>query len=271
MQPWRRFGDSMKLPRRRFLHRLAAAGITTLATSGLWGACRQRQPLEPADRPLFTATPGPMPAARATSSPALTETPREGEIQLPAPRTEGSMSLEEALSRRRSLRSYYPNRPVSLHDLAQLFWAAQGETARWGGRTAPSAGALYPLELYAATDRQVWHYLVDRHHAEAIAQEDIRDALWEAGLHQYPLAMAPVIFVMTAIFQRTARKYGDRSERYVKLEAGHAAENLLLQAVALGLGAVVVGAFYDEQVAAALRLPEDEQPLYLIPVGHPTQ
>jgi len=181
------------------------------------------------------------------------------------------MSLEETLSRRRSLRSYYPNRPVSLQDMAQLLWAAQGETAHWGGRTAPSAGALYPLELYAATDKQVWRYLADRHHAESIVQEDIRDALWAAGLHQYSLAMAPVIFVMTAVYQRTARKYGDRAERYVKLEAGHAAENLLLQAVTLGLGAVVVGAFYDEQVAAALRLPEDEEPLYLIPVGHPAQ
>jgi SagB-type dehydrogenase family enzyme len=271
MRSWHRFGRSNKLPRRRFLHRLAAAGITTLAGSGLWGACRQRQPLKPTELPRITTTPSPMPAGRATISPVPTETLHEGEIQLPAPRTEGSMSLEEALSRRRSLRNYYPNRPVSLQDMGQLFWAAQGETVHWGGRTAPSAGALYPLELYAATDKRVWHYLVGRHRAEAIAEEDIRDALWAAGLHQYPLAMAPVIFVMTAIFQRTARKYGDRAVRYVQLEAGHAAENLLLQAVALGLGAVVVGAFYDEQVAAALRLPEDEEPLYLIPVGHPAQ
>ncbi len=271
MQPWHRFGDGKKLPRRRFLHRLAAAGITTLAGSGLWSGCSQLQSLKPTELPRINATPSTMPAISATRSPAPTETLREEEIQLPAPRTEGSMSVEEALSRRRSLRSYYANRPVSLRDMAQLFWAAQGVTVHWGGRTAPSAGALYPLELYAATDKCVWHYLADRHHAEAIAQEDIRDALWKAGLQQYPLAMAPVIFVMTAFFQRTARKYGDRAKRYVKLEAGHSAENLLLQAVALGLGAVVVGAFYDEQVSAALRLPEDEQPLYLIPVGHPTQ
>jgi SagB-type dehydrogenase family enzyme len=194
---------------------------------------------------------------------------QQGEVRLPAPRTEGSMSLEETLLRRRSLRSYYRNRPVSLQDMSQLFWAAQGVTVHWGGRTAPSAGGLYPLELYAATDRGVFHYLVRRHHAKAIAQEDIRDALWTAGLAQHSLAMAPVIFVMTAIYQRTAGKYGDRAERYVQLEAGHAAQNLLLQAVALGLGAVVIGAFYDDQVTAALRLPQGEVPLYLIPVGHP--
>ncbi len=271
MRTWHWFGNADRLPRRRFLHQLAAAGITTLATSGLWGACRPRPLLKPTELPPITTTPTPLPAGRAMSSPVPAETVLNGEIKLPAPDTEGSMSLEEVLSRRRSLRSYYRNRPLSLQDMAQLLWAAQGQTADWGGRTAPSAGALYPLELYAATDKCVWHYLADRHHAEATAQEDIRDALWAAALHQYPLATAPMIFVMTAIYQRTVRRYGDRAERYVTLEAGHAAENLLLQAVALGLGAVVVGAFNDEQVAAALRLPGDEQPLYLIPVGHPAQ
>lgn len=108
------------------------------------------------------------------------------------------------------------------------------------------------------------------HRAEVTLQEDIRQALWEAGLRQEALRQASAIFVVTAVYDRTAGKYGARAERYVKLEAGHAAQNLLLQAVALDLGAVPIGAFHDEEVAAALRRTAEEEPLYLIPVGHPS-
>jgi SagB-type dehydrogenase family enzyme len=127
------------------------------------------------------------------------------------------------------------------------------------------------LEVYAATSRGAYHYLPADHRAETTLQEDVREALWTAGLSQQSLALAPAIFVVSAVFERTAQRYGERAERYVKLEAGHAAENLLLQAVALGLGAVVIGAFYDQDVATALNLPGEEEPLYLIPVGHPTE
>jgi len=192
------------------------------------------------------------------------------EIRLPAPRMKGPLSLEETLSRRRSIRAY-TEKQLSLEDIAQLFWAAQGMTRSWGGRTAPSAGALYPLEIYAATAEGVYHYLPAGHRAEVTLQEDIREELWSVGLRQEALRQAPVIFIITAIYQRTEGKYGARAERYVKIEAGHAAQNLLLQAVALDLGAVVIGAFYDEEVAAALRRPAEEEPLYLIPVGHPAE
>ncbi len=180
------------------------------------------------------------------------------------------MPLEKALSQRRSVRAY-TDIPLDLEDIAQLFWAAQGITCSWGGRTAPSAGALYPLEIHAATADGVYHYLPAGHRAKVTIQEDVRQALWEAGLRQKALRQAPVIFVITAVYERTAGKYGTRAERYVKLEVGHAAQNLLLQAVALDLSAVPIGAFHDEQVASALHLPAEQEPLYLIPVGHPAE
>jgi SagB-type dehydrogenase family enzyme len=180
------------------------------------------------------------------------------------------MSVEEALAQRRSIRSYDPNKQLHLQDIAQLFWAAQGVTRDWGARTAPSAGALYPLELYAATASGVHHYLPTGHRSRLTLHKDVREELWAAGLHQRALSQAPTTFVVAAVLERTSRKYGARAERYVQLEAGHAAENLLLQAVALGLGAVVIGAFYDQDVAAAMNLPSEEKPLYLIPVGHLT-
>jgi len=191
----------------------------------------------------------------------------EGEIiALPAPRLESDVSLEEALRRRRSVRAY-ADEPLTLEEIGQLFWAAQGITNERGFRTAPSAGALYPLELYAATDDGIYHYEPRGHRAELRRIEDWRSPLCRAALRQDAVCQAPVVFVVTAVYARTAAKYGERAERYVRLEAGHAAQNLLLQAVALGLGAVPIGAFYDDQVQAALGLPADHEPLYLIPVG----
>jgi len=189
-------------------------------------------------------------------------------IELPPPRTMGPMTLEEALSQRQSVRTYADS-PLSLEEIAQLFWAAQGVTRSWGGRTAPSAGALYPLEVYAATAKGVYHYLPNSHRAEMSLVGDVRMALWAAGLRQECLRQAPAIFVIAVVYERTAGKYGERAERYVQLEAGHAAQNLLLQAAALGLGAVPIGAFDDESVTSALQLPAGQAPLYLIPVGNP--
>ena len=190
------------------------------------------------------------------------------QIELSPPRTTGPMTLEEALSKRKSVRTYADS-PLGLEEIAQLFWAAQGVTRSWGGRTAPSAGALYPLEVYAATATGIYHYLPDSHRAEVSLKGDVRMALWAAGLRQDCLRQAPDIFVITAVHDRTESKYGQRAERYVQLEAGHAAQNLLLQAAALRLGAVPIGAFDDVSVASALRLPAGEEPLYLIPVGKP--
>jgi len=191
-----------------------------------------------------------------------------GEISLPAPRLDGEMSLEEAIANRRSVREFTEER-LSLEEISQLLWAAQGITDPRGLRAAPSAGALYPLELYVAVAEAVYHYLPTGHALQVLWQEDLRREFWQAGLRQGALQEAPAIFVVTGVYQRTEAKYGERAERYVKLEAGHAAQNILLQAVALELGAVPIGAFYDDQVQAALALPLDHQPLYLIPVGHP--
>jgi len=181
---------------------------------------------------------------------------------------EGEVSLEEAIANRRSVREF-TEEPLSLEEISQLLWAAQGITDPRGLRAAPSAGALYPLELYVAVAEAVYHYLPRGHVLQVLWEEDLRGELWQAGLRQGALQEAPAIFVVTGVYQRTEAKYGERAERYVKLEAGHAAQNILLQAVALELGAVPIGAFYDDQVQAALALPLDHQPLYLIPVGHP--
>ena len=188
---------------------------------------------------------------------------------LPTPDTAGEMSLEEALAARRSVREFEA-RPLTEAELGQLLWAAQGTTDGRGYRTAPSAGALYPLEVYVATADGLFHYEVDRHALAVVRRADLRPALHEAALGQAAVGRAPAVFVIAAVYERTAAKYGaERSPRYVHLEAGHAAQNLLLQAVALGLGAVSIGAFDDAGVQQALGLPEEEQPLYLIPVGEP--
>ena len=160
---------------------------------------------------------------------------------------------------------------LTLEEISQLLWAAQGLTAAWGGRTAPSAGGLYPLEIYVATADGLYHYVPRGHKVIIESQDDLRPKLWEAGLKQDAIRDAAAVFVITAVYERTAKKYGGRAERYVKLEAGHACQNILLQAVALHLGAVPIGAFYDDQVQAALSLPPDHEPLYLIPVGLPRQ
>ncbi|MBC7263847.1 MAG: nitroreductase family protein [Chloroflexi bacterium] len=190
------------------------------------------------------------------------------EIALPTPRTEGPMSLEETLAKRRSVRQF-TTQSLTWDELSQLLWATQGVTDPRGFRTAPSAGALYPLEVYLATPEAAYRYIPQGHRVVLQIQGDHRIALWHAGLQQEALREAPVIFVLAAVYGRTERKYGGRAARYVQLEAGHAAQNLLLQAVALGLGAVPIGAFADEEIQIALALPADHKPLYLIPVGYP--
>ncbi len=213
------------------------------------------------------APPVALPVQPAVTQPAAEVGRAEGEvIALPAPRLESDHSLEETLHRRRSVRTY-SDEPLTLEEIGQLFWAAQGITDERGLRAAPSAGALYPLELYAATDDGLYHYRPPGHRAEMRHIEGWREALCPAALSQGAVCQAPAVFVITAVYARTAAKYGERAERYVRLEAGHAAQNLLLQAVALDLGAVPIGAFYDDQVQAALGLPADHEPLYLIPVG----
>lgn len=198
-----------------------------------------------------------------------TQTPPADRIALPPPSSAGRMSLDEALARRRSVREFAA-KPLTEAELAQLLWAAQGITHPEGYRTAPSAGALYPLELYVATPAGFFHYDPRRHQLTCRSDRDLRPALSRAALDQECVRDAPAILVLAAVFERIAQKYGAaRAPRYVHMEVGHAAQNVLLEAVALGLGSVAVGAFDDALVQRILSLPGDHEPLYLIPIGHP--
>ncbi len=190
--------------------------------------------------------------------------------RLPGPVTEGSRSLEEALSARRSVRSF-TDEALSEAEIAQLCWAAQGVTeTRRGFRTAPSAGATYPLELYVATAEGVSRYVPDEHRLVEHLSGDLRPRLREACLGQRWVEEAAAVFIIAADVQRTARRYGQRAERYVYIEVGHAAQNLLLQAVALDLGGVPVGAFDEDRMARIMQLPAGQRTIYLLPLGRMT-
>ena len=192
-----------------------------------------------------------------------------GKTSLPAPETTGGMPLNEALKRRRSQRSFSEG-DLKLEQVSQLLWAAQGVTEPSRGfRTAPSAGALYPLELYVLEKGVLYHYIPASHSMEVVSEGVDAGRLADAAAGQQFVARAPAVFVIGAVFERTRSKYGDRADRYVYMEAGHAAQNLLLEAVSLGLGAVSVGAFHDKTTSNVLTLPADVVPLYLIPVGYP--
>ncbi len=209
----------------------------------------------------------PAPARRGSSEGTPMRTATRDRIVLPQPQLQGRMTLEEALAARRSVREFR-KRPLELHELSQLLWAAQGVTGRGGLRSAPSAGALYPLEVYVALPTGSYHYEPAHHRLEPCSDEDIRPALHRAA-GQALVLEAPAVFVITGVEARTALRYSGRAARYVQLEAGHAAQNLLLEATALGLGGVPVGAFDDVGVHRAMRLAAGEEALYLIPVGQP--
>lgn len=195
-------------------------------------------------------------------------------ILLPQPDAKGDMTLQRAVAKRRSVREFAGG-PVSLAQLGQLLWAAQGVTHRTGLRAAPSAGALYPLELLAVAagggdlGAGIYHYRPDRHGLEQAADGDSRADFAAAALMQEWLARAAVIFVIAAAHERTTGRYGERGKRYVAIEAGHVAQNICLQAVALGLGATEVGAFDDAAVSRLLRLPDGQTPVTSVAVGRP--
>ena len=176
-------------------------------------------------------------------------------VELPSPETTDTMSVEEAIQRRRSIRSY-ADEPLSLQDISQLMWAAQGITDPVGNlRAAPSAGATYPLEVYVvvgrncviALDEGLYRYDLYEHHLEYILEGDLRSSLAEAALGQGWVREAPINIVIAAVYERTTSRYGERGIRYVHMEVGHVGQNLYLLAEARGLGMVVVGAFHDDQ------------------------
>lgn len=210
-----------------------------------------------------------------TNENAGMEPVKETEITLPPPQKTSETSIEEALLKRRSIRDY-KDKPLSLREISQVLWAAQGITSpELGGRTAPSAGALYPLEVYLAVrvaeeiKPGVYKYLPDGHKLIKVLDGDISDQLARAALNQISISNAPVNLVFSAVFERTTGKYGQRGTQYVYTETGHAAQNVYLQVQSLKLATVVVGAFDDSEVKRILNLPEEETPLYIMPLGKP--
>jgi SagB-type dehydrogenase family enzyme len=199
----------------------------------------------------------------------LNKTPKVGFV---APSLDGSVSIEHCIRERRSIRGFR-DRALTTDQLGQLLWAAQGITAPDGKRSVPSAGALYPLELYVACGNVaslspgVYRYAPAYHELLLIAHGHPRDMLAHAARGQVWIATAPAVICVAAVFERTTVKYGSRGRGYVYIEAGHAAESLMLQAVALGLGTTMVGAFGDDEVKRLLHLERNETPLCLLPVG----
>lgn len=190
------------------------------------------------------------------------------ESNLPKPKEKGSVSIEETLDKRKSVRDY-KKAPLSMEEVSQLLWAGTGRNLY--RRTAPSAGATYPLEVYLVAgevegvEPGVYHYSIPKHHLEKVKDGDIRRSLSRAALEQRMIERAPVSVVIAADYHRTTGHYGQRGIRYVHMEVGHVGQNISLQAVALNMGTVMIGAFDDKQVKKVLSV--EEEPLYLIPVG----
>lgn len=197
-------------------------------------------------------------------------------VELPTPDRTGTMSVERALDQRRSVRAYQ-REAMALDDVSQLLWAAQGITHANGYRTAPSAGALYPLELHVVAGRVeglapgVYRYRPGGHMLVTTERRDRRADLARAALDQSWVQAGAIAVVITAVYERTARKYGERAPRYAHIEAGHVAQNIYLQATTRNLGTVIVGAFDDADVKAVLNLPDGEEPLAIMPVGQRRQ
>jgi len=194
-------------------------------------------------------------------------------ILLPKPNYTSNTSIEEALNKRRSVRDYKKD-PLSLAEVAQILWSAQGITDKSDQlRTAPSAGALYPLEIYlsAANVKDlaagVYKYNPQNHTLKKILAGDKRIEISNASLRQESIESSSALVIIAAIYERTSVKYGKRTERYVNMEVGHVGQNIYLQAVSLGLGTVMIGAFEDDKLKKALDLPADEFPLAVYPLG----
>jgi SagB-type dehydrogenase family enzyme len=195
-------------------------------------------------------------------------------IVLPQPETKDGIPLEQTLLQRRSVRNFQ-DAALPLKHISQLLWSAQGITDVRGYRTAPSAGALYPLEVYLFAGKVdglvpgIYQYLPEKHEIKTIKVGDSRNDLCKAALNQRSVCQAPATILISAVFKRITGKYGNRGVQYAFIEAGHAGQNILLESVSLGLGAVPIGAFEDPEVSRITDFKENESPLYIIPVGIP--
>jgi SagB-type dehydrogenase family enzyme len=196
-------------------------------------------------------------------------------IKLPPPGVKGGMPLTEALEARRSVR-HFATRPLDLAQLSQLLWEADGASDPRGYRTSPSAGATYPLDLYLVVGERgvsnlaagIYHYDVAAQTLVPLARGDFQAAVARACLNQAWMTEAPVMVVITGEYRRCTVRYGQRGVRYTHMEAGNVSQNLFLAAESLGLGAGIVGAFEDQALARALKLPPAHEPLLVMPVGY---
>jgi len=189
------------------------------------------------------------------------------EIQLPKPIFDGKKSLEACIYERESVRRY-KDESIELEKISQILWATQGKKGK--KRTVPSAGATYPLEVYITLkNKGFYHYNYNSHVLELISEEDLSHGLTEASWNQIFIAEAFLNIIICAEYSRTTQRYGERGIRYVYMEVGHCAQNIHLQAVALGLVSVPIGAFNDKEVKELLSLPKKIEPLYIIPIGYP--
>ncbi|MBA7537150.1 hypothetical protein ES705_29417 [subsurface metagenome] len=200
---------------------------------------------------------------------------------LPSPQTDSIVSLEQTLLKRRSHRNFL-NDAINLEELSQILWAAYGITKsknfppslQGGFKTAPSAGATYPLNLYAVAgnvkgiETGVYRYISLDHKLKRMIDEDVRQFLAQAAFDQEMIRIAPAAIFFSAVFERATKRYGNRGrDRYVCTDLGHSAQNVYLQAEALNLGTCAIGAFNDKQVREVMQLSEEEEPLYIMPVG----
>lgn len=213
---------------------------------------------------------------RISRAEALGVTKEEEAMKLPKPQLDEEASLKEAVRKRRTVRSFSPE-PLSTEQLSGLLWAAQGITEERGfKRAAPSAGALYPMDVYVAAgegsvawlNAGVYHYQPADNSMKLIREGDARNELARASLGQMWMSGAPISLVITAEYARICGKYGDRGVRYAMIEAGHVGQNIFLMAEALGLGAGIVGAFNDREVIQLMRIPSAHEPLLIMPVGY---
>lgn len=234
---------------------------------------------------ITTLLAGCLPRTKEKTQPPTTFEPekaalqKDGKIQLPKPNLSGKMSLEEAILKRRSKREFL-DKALNLEQISQILWSAQGITdSQKDLRSAPSAGALYPLEVYLSVGQNsveglepgIYHYLPSQEQIEKILLGDFRSSLASNCLNQSFIGTAPVSLIIAADFSRTTEKYGERGRQYVFLEAGHAAQNVYLQTTALGLTTVTVGAFDEQSLSKTINLPQGQTPLYVMPIGYPKE
>ncbi len=203
------------------------------------------------------------------TSTAIAQKTTPKKIMFPKVETKGKLSLEETLWQRKSTRSF-SGKALTTKQIGQLLWAAQGVNRPANQhRTAPSAGGTYPLEIYYIVSDGVYHYLPDQHAAVQVKSGNMWKALNKVGLTTESAYNAPCIFIITAVIERTYSKYKEPAEHYVYLEGGHAAQNLLLQLIPLGLGGVPNGSILTPKANKLLGMSKEEQPIYILAVGTP--